>query len=839
MNLRLKTLLIIALGYSLIILMFMLYASFFLDSQYRTFEQEDIRQESSDLYHHINDRLLSMDRILKGYSGWNDTYQYAQDRNSQYINRNFQEGFLASNGISGVIICNHAGDIIFQMIQDPDDDRILPLPDVQLQNISKISDEFYLGSQTSGTQGIVTLGQNDALITSEPILTDSYQGPSHGSIHFILWIDDSFLKRISSTRFHTVQYQKIPIYSETECQPDEQTDGISSPEVTISPINTTHITGSFCIPGVLQSEKFQFTIFLDRPIYQSGVKSIYTIIFFLLLSGVFIGIIILVFIDRVLLSRIESISRKISKIWSESILPSPKQPFPEIRGQNELDILEHAIDPVFAHIIQTHMEKRREEDFFHRVTDTIQEGLLIFENSNEQEKLVYCNPRSLEILGGTCTYADIPDLLSCVVSEEKKQVYMQWEEISKQSHPNGTIGFWILNHAGERRYVLTRFSFIRSEPDFLRILVVISDLTERKIVEESLSESEAKYRYMTENISDVHWQMTPNLIFTYISPADEILRGYRSDEVIGRTVWNFIPTYAQNSFKKIITSRYITHKSGEKLDVLIFELEWLRKNGSIMWIEVISNPIYDCSGNLVGFHGIYRDITERKIAEEAIAQANKKLSLLSSITRHDVLNQMTVIISTLELMNEEDLPPVARSLIQTEDEAADKIIRLIQFARDYQDIGLNAPQWFKLQDIVQRAKESVNTPEISITINIGCLSIFADALLEKVFFNLIDNSIRHGGSVTNITLDGYMGEEGFHLIFSDNGGGISPNEHVNIFTRGYGKNTGMGLFLIREILSITGISIEENGTFGVGARFEMVIPEGRYRIHQEDNPGFN
>jgi PAS domain S-box-containing protein len=774
-----------------------------------------------------------MDRILKGYSGWNDTYQYAQDQNSQYINTNFQEGFLASNGISGVIICNRAGDIIFQMIQDPSDNQILPLPDAQIQNISKISDKFNLGSKTSGTQGIVTLGQNDALITSEPILTDSYQGPSQGSIHFILWLDESFFKRITNTRFQTIQYQKVPIYSESECQPDEQTDGFGSPEVTILPINTSHITGSFCIPGILRSEKFQFTILMDRPIYQSGVKSIYTIIFFLLLSGVFIGIIILAFIDRVLLSRIESISRKISKIWSESILPPSEQPSLEIRGQNELDILEHAIDPVFAHIIQTHVEKQRDEDFFHRVTDAIQDGLLIFEKSNGQEKLVYCNPRSLEIFGGTCTYADIPDLLSCVVSEEKEQVYRQWDEISKQSHPNGTIGFWILNHAGERRYILTRFSFIRSEPDFMRILVVISDLTERKIIEESLSESEAKYRYMTENISDVHWQMTPNLLFTYISPADEILRGYRSDEVIGRTVWDFIPPYAHSSFKKIITSRHGMHKSGEKLDALIFELEWLRKNGSIMWIEVMSNPIYDCSGSLVGFHGIYRDITERKIADAAIIQANKKINLLSSITRHDVLNQMTVIISTLELMNEEDLPPVARSLIQTEDEAADKIIRLIQFARDYQDIGLNAPQWFKLEEIVQRARESINTPEITITIKIGYLSIFADALLEKVFFNLIDNSIRHGGSVTSITLDGYTGEEGFHLIFSDNGGGISPDEHMNIFTRGYGKNTGMGLFLIREILSITGISIEENGTFGVGARFEMIIPEGRYKIHQE------
>jgi signal transduction histidine kinase len=71
------------------------------------------------------------------------------------------------------------------------------------------------------------------------------------------------------------------------------------------------------------------------------------------------------------------------------------------------------------------------------------------------------------------------------------------------------------------------------------------------------------------------------------------------------------------------------------------------------------------------------------------------------------------------------------------------------------------------------------------------------------------------------------------LVFEDNGVGIPSSEKEMIFERGYGKNTGFGLFLIREILSITGLSIKENGIPGKGVRFEITVPQGVYRTIME------
>jgi signal transduction histidine kinase len=73
-------------------------------------------------------------------------------------------------------------------------------------------------------------------------------------------------------------------------------------------------------------------------------------------------------------------------------------------------------------------------------------------------------------------------------------------------------------------------------------------------------------------------------------------------------------------------------------------------------------------------------------------------------------------------------------------------------------------------------------------------------------------------------------EGGIFLIVEDNGTGIPPSDKEKIFTRGFGKNTGLGLFLSREILAITGIAIRETGEPGRGARFEMTVPKGAYRF---------
>jgi signal transduction histidine kinase len=114
------------------------------------------------------------------------------------------------------------------------------------------------------------------------------------------------------------------------------------------------------------------------------------------------------------------------------------------------------------------------------------------------------------------------------------------------------------------------------------------------------------------------------------------------------------------------------------------------------------------------------------------------------------------------------------------------------------------------------------------------MEVFADPLIVKVFYNLMDNAIRYGRKITTIRLSVQESGDDHLIVCEDDGDGVPQEEKERIFERDFGKNTGLGLFLSREILGITNITIRENGEPGKGARFEIKVPKGAYRfIHMD------
>jgi PAS domain S-box-containing protein len=223
------------------------------------------------------------------------------------------------------------------------------------------------------------------------------------------------------------------------------------------------------------------------------------------------------------------------------------------------------------------------------------------------------------------------------------------------------------------------------------------------------------------------------------------------------------------------------------------------------------------------------DITDNKLSQEALTQANKKLNLLNNVTRHDILNQLTVLIGYIELSRQDVKNPQMLAYLAKERQAADTIRSQILFTRDYQNIGVYSPQWHDIAETLSLATASIDPSQILIRADLPPIEVYADPLLEKVFFNLIDNSIRHGEHVTEFVVRCDYEDENLLIVIEDNGVGVPEKEKEKIFRREYFKNTGFGLFLSREILAITNMTISETGTFGKGARFLIRVPRSGYR----------
>jgi PAS domain S-box-containing protein len=224
------------------------------------------------------------------------------------------------------------------------------------------------------------------------------------------------------------------------------------------------------------------------------------------------------------------------------------------------------------------------------------------------------------------------------------------------------------------------------------------------------------------------------------------------------------------------------------------------------------------------------EIQERKRFESAIQLANRKLNTLSSITRHDILNQITAIVMYVSLSEEIVTDPQIREHLKKIEQITHLIQRQIRFTRDYQNIGSNAPSWQEVSVVVGEALKDVSYGDLHVEQDLDKLEIYADLLLGKVFSNLLDNSIRHGEHVSLIRVSYRQAEEDLILVYEDNGMGIPQEAKEKIFRREYYRNTGYGLFLSQEILSITGSTIKETGVPGKGARFEIRIPKGMFRF---------
>ena len=141
--------------------------------------------------------------------------------------------------------------------------------------------------------------------------------------------------------------------------------------------------------------------------------------------------------------------------------------------------------------------------------------------------------------------------------------------------------------------------------------------------------------------------------------------------------------------------------------------------------------------------------------------------------------------------------------------------------------------WHDIAAMVQSVSEQLQNEPVKFRIDLNGLEVFADPLMERAIFNIIENAFRYGGpdlSEIRIYYEDECQDEHLSWIIEDNGVGIRDDEKPHLFEHGYGKNTGFGLFFTREILAITGISIEENGTYGHGARFEIRIPRGKWRM---------
>ncbi|MCX6688420.1 MAG: sensor histidine kinase [Methanoregula sp.] len=233
------------------------------------------------------------------------------------------------------------------------------------------------------------------------------------------------------------------------------------------------------------------------------------------------------------------------------------------------------------------------------------------------------------------------------------------------------------------------------------------------------------------------------------------------------------------------------------------------------------------------------DITSRVHAEHALKMANDKLNILSRFSADHLHRSVDQII---EMVDEADIHcenAMIRGYIERIRTLAWNVARQLFLTESYKDLGTLPPVWMSVQRTLDIARLPSDDGTVSIRCWAGRLEVYADPLFADVLTHLLENSLRHGGgTVKNIVITYHETHEGLDLCFKDDGDGIPAAKKQQIFEYDAGGHAGIGLFICRQIVEVTGMTIQETGTEGKGARFVIHVPPDGYRIEgtSEDAP---
>lgn len=231
-------------------------------------------------------------------------------------------------------------------------------------------------------------------------------------------------------------------------------------------------------------------------------------------------------------------------------------------------------------------------------------------------------------------------------------------------------------------------------------------------------------------------------------------------------------------------------------------------------------------GKPVGVVLVLHDISKRKALEEDLRRANRNMSNLNQILRHDMRNDLTAIWGYLELLEITELSDRQKHLVGKMMERTRSADGHLEFAKVQGGAGMAATDWQDVQTIITRALSKVDMDGVHVDVRVQGVRLLADPLLENVFHTLADNTMRHGERASKVVVRAENTEAGISIIWEDDGVGIASDRKERIFDKGFGDNTGLGLYLAREILATTGITITEEGQPGNGARFVIRAPSG-------------
>lgn len=467
-------------------------------------------------------------------------------------------------------------------------------------------------------------------------------------------------------------------------------------------------------------------------------------------------------------------------------------------------------------------------------------------------RCTYINKRWSEISGLNTQQAMGDGWINGVHLEDRDKVVAEWMKAITENR-EFIQEYRFLNPSLGTRWVVSNAVHILSEHgDIFGFIGTTNDITDLKIAQEKLIESEKLYRLISTNSKDLISLFNfdnGKPIRTYISPSVRDVLGYEPEEIMHRPSLDMIHHEDQAMMKEILQKQVFSGDSSTS------EYRIRKKDGTLIWLESISHPFFDTEGKLIGFQTSSRDITKRKEFEEALRIAKEKAeeatvakSQFLSMMSHEIRTPMNAIIGLTNLLLQEkprvdqheslkllkfsgeNLLTIINDILDFSKIEAGKIV-LEKIDFDLQTLVVNTKQMLE-----QRAKDKGVGLYLHFDQHVPRIVIGDQVRLGQIITNLVGNAIKfteRGYVELSIKSEGIVeGKHKLHFIIKDTGIGIEQDKVQLIFesfsqarsdtTRKFG-GTGLGLSITKRMLNLMGSSITVDSKVGYGSTFSFVL----------------
>jgi len=603
LRLRWKTLIIIATTFISILVISLVTLQALTLNSVASIERGESFRETERVLDLLSHELSDQNATTIDYAAWNDTYEFVQDGNVNYITENMIDETFANLRLNIMLFLNSSDQVIFGKAFDLQNMTETPFPQSLLQHLANNHLLLHHGNATNAVAGIILLPEGPVLVASSPILTSLYQGPVMGTL-----ITGRFLDSFSISRLYESVH--LPIVLQILGNPWVSSDfqvansSMSKDKPLFSqPLDKENVAGYALIDDVYGNPVVIMKITMPRDIYAQGLTSIaYSVAALFVLGSVFC-VVSIILLEKFVLSRLSQLNVDVRNVEKEGNFAMRVS----VAGKDELSALSGDINSMLSRLEQT---TRR----LGTLLETAKEGIVAVDPS---ENITFANKAFADMAGYGQNELVGMNVLR-LLDEEGIRKVAEETGIRKKGRTSRYDLVFHRKNGEPRTAQLSSSPLWNEDGSYAGALSIIMDVTEQKHLEQAFLESNTRLQQITDNMSDMVSLIDAAGVYKYVSPSVRKTLGYEPKNMLSKTIFDFLHPDDLGKVKEEIQKKSQTPGPSR------IEYRYRHADGHYLWLEGACNLVLDDQGKIVGAVLSSHDVTERRIMEEELHKSEER-----------------------------------------------------------------------------------------------------------------------------------------------------------------------------------------------------------------------